>query len=135
MTSIRKNDPELIRGVRWCARAVGLVATAFLFLFIFQTRPSALSALPWISPTGKPLFSVLMAVVGVLVAWRWETTGGVMALAASLAIVFLVYLRFGTARVFPAFTVAAPLLIAGAMFLGCTSFRLLSRQIPSPHHH
>jgi hypothetical protein len=60
-----------------------------------------------------------VALAGVIVAWRWELVGGIMTVAGVAGIMALVCLGSGTDMLFCAFLFTLPLLVAGALYLGC----------------
>lgn len=121
MTLLDKRDDDLTVALRWSARLLGLVATILFAELVINWGPGVILALPWGRPTGMPLFvALVLAVAGVMVAWRWETIGGALALAGSLAILLSVYLSSGTVKLPVAFLLAMPLLLAGVLYLACS---------------
>jgi hypothetical protein len=96
------------------------VIGALVLLFAAQSGARVLPALTWSSLQGLPLLAgLLLAVVGVLCAWRWEAAGGVMALVGAAAIVLLVTIGSGMDMLLTALIFAAPLYVTGCLFLGC----------------
>ena len=78
-----------------------------------------LPALGW-SPQGIPLLiGLAVGLVGLLIAWRWELVGGVMAVAGAAGTMALVCLGSGTDMLYCAFLFTAPILVAGALYLAC----------------
>lgn len=123
MSVAERYGDAMVEGMRWSARLVGLVATALFLQLVIDWSPTAILKLPWSSATGMPLFlALLMSVAGVLIAWRWQTAGGVMASVGAIGIIFLVYLRSGSDLMIPALVMAAPLLIPGALYLACSGW-------------
>lgn len=119
MAMAQQIDNYLIIGMRWIARALGLLASGPLVLFLIYSGASIFK-LSWSSPRGMPLFIVLaMATVGVLIAWRWEMLGGAMAAFCAIAISALVYLGSGRGVVIAALMVSVPFFFAGVLFLAC----------------
>jgi hypothetical protein len=105
--------------MRWSARVVGLLACGLFLQFIIESG-AKLPALSWGSLQGMPLLLALVtAVAGVLVAWRWEAIGGAMALVGSMAVVVMVYLESGPTLIVAAVILTLPLVVAGAVYLGC----------------
>jgi hypothetical protein len=118
-------DNYLTTGMRWIARALGLLASGPFVLFLIYSGARIFPKLSWSSPQGMPLFIVLaMATVGVLIAWRWETIGGAIAVLCAIAIGALVYLGSGLIVFSAALMASIPFLVAGLLFLGCC-WRLL----------
>jgi hypothetical protein len=67
-----------------------------------------------------PLFLVLLAAVaGLLLAWRWEALGGLVAVSGALVILALAYLGSGPMVLLGAVLFTLPLLLAGCLYLGC----------------
>jgi hypothetical protein len=60
-----------------------------------------------------------MATVSVLIAWRWEGIGGVIAVVCAIVINALVYLGSGRAMVYAALMSSVPYFVAGVLFLAC----------------
>lgn len=83
---------------------------------------------------GVPLLiALLLALVGVLIAWRWELTGGVVAVAGALTIMGLVCLDSGGDMLLCAVSFSFPLLVAGVLHLGSATTRLVQLGAsPSP---
>ncbi|MFN2184381.1 MAG: hypothetical protein ACK2UU_10340 [Anaerolineae bacterium] len=105
--------------MRWTARLLALVAIGLFVYFAVDFGARVFPALSW-GPQGIPLLVVVgIALAGVLVAWRWELVGGIMTLAGVAGIMALVCLGSGTDMLFCAFLFTLPLLVAGALYLGC----------------
>lgn len=66
------------------------------------------------------LLVLLVALAGVLIAWRWELVGGLLALAGALAIMGLVCAGSGTDMLFCSVLFTLPLVVAGVLYLGCS---------------
>ena len=117
----REIGNDLVTGMRWMARLVGLFACGLFALFFVESGAQVLSALSWSDLRGMPLFLALtVAIVGIIVAWRREAIGGVMSLVGGLMMLALVYLASGSGMTFTAFLLALPLLFAGALYLACS---------------
>lgn len=105
--------------MRWTARVLALVAVGLFVYFAVDFGARVFPTLSW-GPQGIPLLVVVgIALAGVLVAWRWELVGGIMTLAGVVGIMALVCLGSGTDMLFCAFLFTLPLLVAGALYLGC----------------
>ncbi len=108
--------------MRWAARIIGLVAAGLFVLFLAVSGARVLPALTWTSPQGIPLLLVLLvALAGVLIAWRWELVGGLLALAGALAIMGLVCAGSGTDMLFCSVLFTLPLVVAGVLYLGSSA--------------
>jgi peptidoglycan/LPS O-acetylase OafA/YrhL len=108
-----------LKGARWIARILGLIVVLLFLWFLAYAGAKVIPSLAWGDPQGVPLFAVLVAAVsGVLVAWRWELLGGLLALLGAAAIVVLVYAGGGTGSILGAILLALPLAVAGILYLG-----------------
>jgi peptidoglycan/LPS O-acetylase OafA/YrhL len=119
-----KKDPNmndgLTKGLRWSARVVGLFAIGLFLLFLVESGARIIPALSWSSPRGMPLLiAMIVAALGVLVAWRWELVGGAMAVVGAVAIFFLVYAGGGAHLFRAALILIVPLVVPGILFLVC----------------
>jgi hypothetical protein len=56
---------------------------------------------------------------GLLLAWRWEALGGLLAVGGALLILALVFAGSGPTMVLGALFFTLPLLTAGCLYLGC----------------
>jgi hypothetical protein len=78
-----------------------------------------LPTLSW-EPQGIPLLvALVVAITGVLIAWKWELVGGALSIGGSLAIIGLVCAGSGADMLFCALLFTLPILVAGALYLGC----------------
>jgi hypothetical protein len=119
MTEVKQTGNGGTTAMRWAARLLALVAVGLFVFFALELGAKVFPTLSW-GPQGIPLLvAVAVALVGVLVAWHWELAGGMMAVAGVAAIMGLVCLGSGTDMLFCAFLFTLPLLLAGALFLGC----------------
>lgn len=120
MTEKQKAGNGSASAMRWGARILGLLALGLFVAFLATSGGSVLSALSWTSPQGIPLLLVLLvAIAGVFIAWRWELVGGVLAVLGAFAIMGLVCAGSGADMLPCAVMFTLPLLIAGALYLGC----------------
>ncbi|MFC2029500.1 hypothetical protein ACFLWA_02085 [Chloroflexota bacterium] len=120
MTDNEKSGNGWTGAMRWAARIVGLVAAGLFVAFLLVSGPRVLPALSWTSPQGIPLlFVLLIALAGVLIAWRWELVGGLLAVAGGLAIMGLVCAGSGIDMLYCAVLFTLPLLLAGVLYLAC----------------
>jgi hypothetical protein len=88
-------------------------------LFLVKVGSELIPALGW-NPQGILLLvGLTVGLVGLLIAWRWELVGGVMAVAGAFEVMALVCLGSGTDMLYCAFLFTAPILIAGALYLAC----------------
>jgi hypothetical protein len=121
MTAIRRRGNGWTTAMRWVARLLAMAAAGLFVLFAVECGPTALASLSWSSPQGIPLLlALLVSLAGLLIAWRWELVGGAMAVGGAVAIVALVCAGSGWELLRCALVFAAPLLLAGALYLGCS---------------
>ena len=71
---------------------------------------------------------VLLAVVGVLIAWRWEGIGGTMEVIGGIGLSTFAYLTAGSNKVFAMSVSGLPFLVSGVLLL--ISRRMSTRQSP-----
>jgi hypothetical protein len=106
--------------MRWTARLLGLLAIALFALFIYMSGAQVLPALSWTDPQGMPLMLFLViALAGVLLAWRWQLVGGLMTTGGAAAIIALVCGGSGFDMFLCGLFFTLPLLVTGALHLGC----------------
>ena len=129
MTTVQQIDDSLTKGIRWMARALGLLVTGFFLLFVVSSGVTIFPTLSWVSPRGMPLLVVLLVTaLGVVVAWRWEMTGGAVAVFGACASSALVFWGVGRNRLSTSLMISLPFFIAGALFLTCAwRARILAR--------
>jgi hypothetical protein len=119
MSKVEKARDGSTTAMRWTARILALLAVGLFVFFAVDLGARVFPTLSW-GPQGIPLMVVLgITLVGVVVAWRWELVGGVMTVAGVAGIMALVCLGSGTDMLFCAFLFTLPLLVAGALYLGC----------------
>ena len=119
MTQAVNNRTGWTSLMRWVARIVALAAVGLFVSFAVEVGARAFLTLSW-GPQGIPLLiAVVVALAGLLVAWHWELAGSIVAMAGVAAIMALVCIGSGTDMFYCAFLFTLPLLVAGALFLGC----------------
>lgn len=120
MTKAQRTQDGWTQVMRCIARFVTLIAVGLFVLFAVEAGTKALSTLSWARPQGMPLLvALLVALLGVLIAWRWELVGSSIALVGALAMVGLVCLGSGTDLLLCSLFFITPLFVAGALYLGC----------------
>lgn len=108
------------QAMRWAARILSLVAIALFGLYLAQSGASRLSAMSWTNPQGLPLFiALLVALAGVLIAWRWELVGGIVTIVGAVAIIAQTCLGSGPVMFLCSLFFTLPLLVAGVLYLIC----------------
>jgi Na+/melibiose symporter-like transporter len=120
MTAVQRTGDYLTGWMRWIARLGSLLMAALFVLFVAGSGARLYATLSWSSPRGMPLLVVLgVTTLSALAAWRWEMTGGIAAVVGAAAVAALVYFGSGGDRLASLLMVALPLLVVGALFLGC----------------
>ena len=119
MALIQTGGDRITRVMRWAARIIGAIATAF---FLFMIIGSALFD-PTPANLGIIIFVIIMipTITGLLIAWRWEGVGGAIAVLGSLGLGTSVFLEAGHNELLAAVLIPFPFLFAGALFLSCWS--------------
>jgi peptidoglycan/LPS O-acetylase OafA/YrhL len=106
--------------VRWVARLLALLVVVLFVWFLVESGPRLWASLAWDRVQGVPLVvAMLVALTGVVLAWRWELWGGLVTLLGSLGIVALVVAGSGLDMIYAALLFTAPMLVAAALYLGC----------------
>ena len=106
--------------MRWIARLVGIVAVGLFVAFLAMSGMSVLSALSLSNPQGIPLLiALVLALAGVIVAWRWELVGGIMTMVGAAAIIGLVCFGSGADMFLCSLFFTLPLLVSGLLYLIC----------------
>jgi peptidoglycan/LPS O-acetylase OafA/YrhL len=119
MTEVKQKKNGETKAMRWIARILALVAVGLFVFFAVEMGAKVFPTLSW-GPQGIPLLvALVVALAGVLIAWRWELVGGVMTVAGVAAIIALVCLGSGSDMFYCAFLFTLPLLLAGGLFLAC----------------
>jgi hypothetical protein len=77
--SITSAVPRSVKIIRWIARSWGILLAAFVLLRIFTPDPYATGPVPAEDWFLLSLWGV--AVLGLLIAWRWELVGGIITIA------------------------------------------------------
>lgn len=120
MTHMQQAGNGWTKTMRWTARIVGLIAVGLFVAFLAISAGTVFASLSWFSWQGLPLLVALVAAIaGVLVAWRWELIGGAMTSIGALAIIGLVCLGSGADMFLCSLFFTLPLLVSGALYLGC----------------
>jgi hypothetical protein len=117
--------------MRWTARILALIAGGLFLYAAVEFGAKVLSGFSLSNPQGLPLLvGLLVAILGALIAWRWELVGGLMALLGAVMVMALVCIGSGLDMLYCAFLFTLPLLAAGVLYLSC-SWR--TRQARSLH--
>lgn len=105
--------------MRWTARIVGLLAVGLFVWFGIEFGSEVIPTLSWTDLQGIPLlFFLLMALVGVIIGWKWELAGGAMAVIGAIGVTALVCGGSGFDMLYCGMLFTMPLLVAGILYLG-----------------
>jgi hypothetical protein len=119
MESSKKRENGWTGVMRWVARLLALMAGGLFVYFAVEFGAKVFPTLSW-GPQGIPLMAVvLVAILGGLLAWRWELVGGLMATGGALLTMILVCAGSGMDMFLCALFFTLPLLVAGTLYLGC----------------
>jgi len=119
MASSRYAGDRAAKWVRRIARGIGTLAAVFwplalLASAIAETLGGALAG----AREGAMLAAlVIVAVVGVVIAWRREAIGGAIAVIAGVALCIFAYVTAGFNQGFAMAVSGGPFLLAGVLFL------------------
>ena len=122
---------QVTKWMRWIARIWSVPILVYALIFIVGTvwnlattgvaDPHAVDDYPW-TENLPPIF-LLLSIVGLGIAWRWERLGGTIALVCLLVVVVLLLFQTPIARDFPntAIPYVLSLIVAvpGVLFLVC----------------
>lgn len=116
------SNSNQIDELRVVTRLVGMLALLTGLIYLRVVGSETLAAgfetngriSPWLL-----LGALLVAIAGVLLAWRQEGIGGLIAAIAGLVLGGLAYFTASQHRGFSAFAYGSPFLITGALFLAC----------------
>lgn len=120
MTTAQKSGNGWTELMRWTARILALSAGGLFLYFAVEFGARVFSRLALTDPQGLPLLvGLLVALLGALIAWRWELIGGSMALGGAVIVMALVCAGSGFDMLYCAFLFTLPLLAAGLLYLAC----------------
>lgn len=119
---LSSSDNEQIDEFRVVARLVGMLAVLTGLVYLPVVGREMLAVGPEVNgraPLWLLFAALLAAIVGVLLSWRQEGIGGVVAVLSGLALASLAYFTTTQHRGFSAFAYGSPFLITGVLFLVC----------------
>ena len=99
-------------------RAVGLLAvlTALLYLRAMASGDFLYRGTSTELPVTAILFVLmLIATAGLVLTWKWECAGGILAILGSLAVAAVVYTTFTENRLLALLVYSSPFLVAGSL--------------------
>ena len=97
MPNVNRVTDRTTRWIRWIARIWSLPIIVFALLFLVGSAwnlattgvadPHAVEDYPW-TEVLPPIF-ILLSILGLGIAWRWERLGGTITIVCQLAVVAL----------------------------------------------
>ncbi len=118
--SINHLESESFDELRYFARVVGILALLTGILYMRNVLTGSFMASSFESATINPttLFTlILIATLGLLIAWRWEQIGGFIATVTAIAVGIIIYTTFTEGRLLAAFVFSSPFAIGGILYL------------------
>lgn len=119
MASSRYAGDRATKWMHWVARGIGTLAAVFWPLALLASAIGEMIGGEFErSLEGAMLAAlVIVAVVGVIIAWRREVIGGAIAVIAGVALCIFAYVTAGFNQGFAMAVSGGPFLLAGALFL------------------
>lgn len=118
MTQTADNSSSSFDELHILTRAVGFLAvlTALLYLRAMMAGSFLYRGAQENIPVTTILFVLMLfATAGLVVSWRWECTGGVIAILGSLAVAAVVYSTFTDNRVLALIVYSSPFIVSGSL--------------------
>ena len=122
---------RVTKWIRWIARIWSLPIIVFALLFLVGTAwnlattgvadPHAVEDYPWTEVL--PPIGILLSIVGLGIAWRWERLGGTITIVCQLVVVALLLIQTPITQNFPhsaiPYVLSMIVTIPGVLFLVC----------------
>ena len=122
---------RITKWIRWIARIWSVPIIVFALLFLVGSAwnlattgvadPHAVEGYPW-TENLPPIF-LLLSILGLGIAWRWERLGGTITIVCLLAVVALLLIQTPITRDFPRtaipYLLSLILAVPGVLFLVC----------------
>ncbi|HZD10459.1 MAG TPA: hypothetical protein VE553_03885 [Candidatus Binatia bacterium] len=108
--------------LRIVSKSIGFLAllTGFLYIRVIFGEGIPTVGIGSIKQGGLLVFVLLVsATLGLLLAWRWEGAGSLIAILSALILAGVVYFTAARNRMVAAFVYSSPFLVAGGLFLAC----------------
>lgn len=121
MANVDDTGDRPTKWMRWIARGIGsLVGVLCLLIGITEVIWGHTPPSPEASLQGAMLAGlVIIAVLGVLIAWWREGIGGTVMVIGAVALSTFAYVTAGRNKVFAMLISGGPFLVAGMLFLAC----------------
>lgn len=108
--------------LRLITKWIGFLAllTGLLYLRVVVTETlAAIRSDEWSLVDLLPAVLLFVATLGLLLAWRWEGLGGLLAFVAGIALALVDYLVYGSEQWVAVLLYASPFVVAGGLCLVC----------------
>lgn len=103
--------------LHYFARLVGILAAFTALLYLRALVVGSMPASTINSNQIIALVCLLLGIVGLILAWRWERAGGLLAIISAIPIAWVTASALVEGRLLVAFVYSSPFLIAGALYL------------------
>lgn len=127
--SIPSANPRIVTIIRWIARIWSILLFVLALLIIVAPDPNVVKPVPLTDWIELGFYGV--AILGLLIAWRWEGLGGAIAIAGVVGN----NVAFGIIRGywFPGLAIPAFLFVVpGTLFLACWALSRGKREVTGP---
>jgi hypothetical protein len=122
---------RITKWLRWIARLWSLPIIVFALIFLVGTAwnlattgvadPHAVEGYPW-TENLPPIF-MLLSILGLGIAWRWERLGGTISVVFQLVVILVLLIQRPITRDFPRLAIpyllSTIIAIPGVLFLVC----------------
>ena len=119
LMTINSSTQPVAQWMRWIARIISSLATAFWLLILIDILLCDL-VVGCVSVTWDMallLFLVVASIASVVIAWRWESIGGPVLIFWGLAFTSIAYITSRPHQTFSMLVTGVPLLISGLLYL------------------
>ena len=116
------NRNSTVRAAQWLRRIARLIGSLAAVFWVFSLTASFIGevisdSFTWSSEGAILGGLMIVSVIGVLVAWRRERTGGVILVLCGLALSVFAYISAGQNKAFAVLVSGVPFLVPGVLFL------------------
>lgn len=113
-------NPSSKQGLFWIPRVLGLLFAAFLSVFALDVFTEFSGFWQTVGALAMHLIPTGIVLIALVIAWRWETVGGVLFI--SLCVLYLIP-AWGRLHWSAYVVIGGPLFLVGALFLGNSLYR------------
>jgi hypothetical protein len=109
---------ELRLITRWVGFLALLTGILYLRVVVIETL-AAIRSNDWSLLDLLPMVLLFLATLGLLLAWRWEGLGGLLAFGSGISLGLVDYLVYGPERWVAVLLYCSPFVVAGGLCLIC----------------